>query len=241
MDYAHPTMSRILIVEDEPDLAATLEYSLGRAGFQTVTARTGGAALVRARESPHPDLVLLDLNLPDISGTEVCRRLREEPSTRDIPVIMATARSQETDRVVGFEVGADDYVIKPYSVRELALRIRAVLRRSHPDGDRPGEVMVFGHLRVDEAGHRIWVDDEEVVLTALEFRLLGVLLARRGRVQSRQVLLEDVWGIVADVTTRTVDTHIKRLRQKLGRAGSYIETLRGVGYRIRSRPAEAGG
>ena len=230
----------ILIVEDERDLLATLEYNLEREGYQTRIAATGREALDAARLLPVPDLVLLDLMLPDLSGTEVCRQLRQDEATREIPVIMCTAKAEEIDRVVGFEVGADDYVVKPYSVRELLLRIRAVLRRAtgpKEEGTRDdAEDFSFGRLRVDVAGHQVWVDGEEIRLTALEFRLLTTFHSRRGRVQSRERLLSDVWGYQADVTTRTVDTHVKRLREKLDAAGDYIETVRGVGYRFRSRP-----
>lgn len=228
----------ILIVEDEEDLLGTLEYNLQREGYQTRTAVNGREALEEAFREPVPDMVLLDLMLPDISGTEVCRRLREEPNTRDVLVLMLTAKGEEIDRVVGFEVGADDYVPKPFSMRELMLRVRALLRRRQQE---PGEVeqIHFGRLRVDLEGHRIWVDEEPVDLTALEFRLLTTLLERRGRVQTRSILLDDVWGIQAHVTTRTVDTHVKRLREKLGEAGDYIETVRGVGYRFRAKPEGA--
>jgi two-component system phosphate regulon response regulator PhoB len=226
----------ILIVDDEPDLVSTLDYNLTKAGYQTRTAYTGEDGLALSEQSPRPDLIILDLMLPDISGTEVCRRLRASDKTRDIPVLMLTAKGEEIDRVVGFEVGADDYVTKPYSVRELMLRIGAILRRATAEG--LGEHMEsFGRLRVDREGHRVWVDDMEVSLTALEFRLLTTFLARKGRVQSRDLLLADVWGIESEVTTRTVDTHVKRLREKLGLAGSYVETLRGVGYRFRDRPS----
>ncbi len=225
----------ILIVEDEADLVGTLEYNLQREGFQTRSALTGQDAIELAAQDPKPNLILLDLMLPDICGTEVCRQLRASPATHDIPIIMATARGDEIDRVVGFEVGADAYGVKPVSVRELILRIRAVLRRLEPQ-THEDNALSFGVLRLDETGHRVWVNDDEVVLTALEFRLLSTFLERRGRVQSRDRLLTDVWGYNADVTTRTVDTHVKRLRAKLGDAGDYIETLRGVGYRFRSSP-----
>lgn len=233
----------ILIVEDEPDLSSTLEFNLEREGFKTRVAATGEAALRLAQEKPVPDLVLLDLMLPDISGTEVCRRLRQNEETRQIPVMMLTAKSEEVDRIVGFELGADDYVTKPYSVRELLLRMRAVLRRSVSQPPEPaseaGELR-FGRLRLDLEGHRVWVDGEEILLTALEFKLLHTLMSRRGRVQTRKQLLQDVWGIRADVNTRTVDTHVKRLRQKILAAGDYVETLRGVGYRFRTDvPSEA--
>jgi two-component system phosphate regulon response regulator PhoB len=229
----------ILIVEDERDLVANLEYNLQREGYQTRSALTGSAALELVAADPVPDLVVLDLMLPILSGIEVCRRLRMAERTRRVPVLMLTANGEEIDRVVGFEVGADDYMVKPFSVRELMLRIRAILRRSEPIAPETTEV-VFGRLRVDNAGHRAWVDGEEVILTALEFRLLMTFVTRRGRVQTRDVLLSDVWGIDADVTTRTVDTHVKRLRQKLGAVGEYVETLRGVGYRLRTHPDEGG-
>lgn len=228
----------ILIVEDERDLLDTLDYNLQREGYRTRCAATGSEAMTLANERPLPDLVVLDLMLPDMSGTEVCRSLRSSDVTRNVPVLMLTAKGEEIDRVVGFEVGADDYVCKPFSVRELSLRIRAILRRSQST-DVETEQMEFGRLRVDASAHRCWVDDEEVQLTALEFKLLTTLMRRRGRVQTREVLLTDVWGFSAEVTTRTVDTHVKRLRQKIGDAGRYIETLRGVGYRFRSEPSEA--
>jgi two-component system phosphate regulon response regulator PhoB len=228
----------ILIIEDEADLAATLDYNLQREGYQTRVAHTGVAGLESAHVDPLPDAIVLDLMLPDVSGTEVCRRLRENERTREIPIVMCTAKGSEIDRVVGFEVGADDYVVKPYSVRELILRIRALLRRAQRTESEP-EMLRFGRLRVDREAHRAWVDEREVSLTALEFRLLYAFLSRRGRVQTRDALLSDVWGIDADVTTRTVDTHVKRLREKLGEAGIYIETLRGVGYRFRDQPDEA--
>ncbi len=233
--------SVVLIIEDEPDLVRTLEYNLQREGYQTRSALDGRTGLSKARALPHPDVLLLDLMLPDMTGRDVCRELKGDDDTRYIPIIMVTAKGEEIDRVVGFEMGADDYVVKPFSVRELMLRVRAVLRRAQEGAatEPPGEV-VFGRLRVDGAAHRCWVDDEEIVPTALEFKLLTTLLERKGRVQSRDRLLADVWGIHADVTTRTVDTHVKRLRQKLGEAGSYIRTLRGVGYRFCDQPDEDG-
>jgi two-component system phosphate regulon response regulator PhoB len=225
----------ILIVDDEKDLVSTLQYNLEREGYRTRVALTGKAALEAARKQPLPALVLLDLMLPDMLGTEVCRQLRADEATRDTPILMLTAKGSEIDRVVGFEVGADDYVVKPFSVRELMLRVRAILRRSESDSASEDQIE-FGRLRIDRAGHRVWVDEEEISLTALEFRLLDTFATRKGRVQSRDTLLSDVWGIDASVTTRTVDTHVKRLREKLGDAGSYIETLRGVGYRFRDKP-----
>ena len=225
----------ILIIEDEPDLVATLEYNLEREGYQTRSAYTGRGGLARALEEPYPALVLLDLMLPDISGNEVCRKLRADSRTAAMSIIMLTAKSEEIDRVVGFELGADDYMVKPFSVRELMLRVRAVLRRAVP-AEAPTEELVCGRLRVDVAGHRTFIDENQIDLTALEFRLLSTLVERRGRVQSRDQLLTDVWGYHIDVTTRTVDTHVKRLREKLGPIEQYIETVRGVGYRFTSRP-----
>lgn len=222
----------ILIVDDEADIRSTVEFNLSREGFRVVTAERGREAVERASESPRPDLIVLDLMLPDISGTEVCRQLRQSPATRNIPILMLTAKTDAIDRVVGFEVGADDYVTKPFSVRELVLRIKAILRRSSSQEEQ-AESVTLGVLRIDVEGHRVWVEDQEVVLTALEFRLLTTLVKRRGRVQTREVLLEHVWEMSGDVTTRTVDTHVRRLRKKLGPASEYIETLRGVGYRFR--------
>lgn len=245
----------ILIVEDERDLASTLEYNFQREGYETRVAHAGSDALAFAAKE-RPSLVLLDVMLPDMSGIEVCRRLKRSEELRGVPVMMLTARGEEIDRVVGFEVGADDYIVKPFSVRELLLRVQAVLRRTQvqpqaqgaadggagagADVARGDDAVTFGRLFVDAAAHRVKVDGDEVVLTALEFRLLWTLLQRKGRVQSRDTLLNDVWGISADVTTRTVDTHVKRLREKLGPAGAYVETLRGVGYRFAQRPEDAG-
>jgi two-component system phosphate regulon response regulator PhoB len=230
--------TRILVVEDETDLSDTLVYSLEREGFEARAVRNGREAIAAALCAPKPDLILLDLMLPDLSGLDVCRTLRADPSTKDIPIIMATARSEEIDRVVGFEVGADDYVVKPLSVRELTLRIKAVLRRreSAPQTTAPSS---FGRLEIDREGKRVLVDHEERPVTALEFRLLETLLDRRGRVQTRETLLADVWGVSPDITTRTVDTHVKRLREKLGAAGAYVETVRGFGYRFKTAPDEA--
>ncbi len=225
-------MARILIVEDEKDLQEVLSYNLRQAGHVPIVVGSGREALGAVADQ-HPDLVLLDLMLPDVSGIEICRRLKGDAITRDLPIVMVTAKGDEVDRVVGFELGADDYVVKPYSLRELLLRIEAVLRRRTPApaGGARGP-MVFGKLRVDREAHRVWVDEDEITLTALELRLLSTLLERRGRVQSRPALLDDVWGMSGEVTTRTVDTHVKRLREKLGSAGPYIETVRGVGYRF---------
>jgi two-component system phosphate regulon response regulator PhoB len=227
----------ILIVDDEADIVSAVTLNLRRAGYETREADSGDGALELASRAPVPDLVILDLMLPDLPGTEVCRRLRGQAATAKVPILMLTARGEEIDRVVGFEVGADDYMVKPFSMRELLLRVAAILRRVRPATDEP-RVTEAGPIRVDPDGHRVWVEDREVTLTALELRLLSTLLSRRGRVQSRQVLLEDVWGVSSDITTRTVDTHIKRLREKLGAAGVLIQTVRGVGYRFASADGE---
>jgi two-component system phosphate regulon response regulator PhoB len=232
-------MARILVIEDERDLQKVLEFNLSQAGHEVFTSLAGRPGLQLARER-HPDLVVLDLMLPDLAGTEVCRALKRDPQTSDIAVLMLTARGEEVDRIVGFELGADDYVVKPFSVRELLLRIDAIVRRKVKPDEASEKPFEFGKLRVDREAHRVWVDDQEVELTALEFKLLVTLLSRRNRVQSRSSLLSDVWGIEADVETRTVDTHVKRLREKLGAAGDYVETVRGVGYRFAESPDEAG-
>ncbi len=225
--------SRILVVEDEADLAELVAFNLKQAGHVVATASSGATALAEIRRQ-RPDLVVLDVMLPDITGLEVCRRLRRDESTARLPVLMLTAKGEEVDRVVGFEVGADDYVLKPFSPRELLLRIEAILRRMGGQENAGPQAISVGNLLIDVPGHRVLVDDEEISLTALEFRLLLDLAKRRGRVQSRNALLERVWGYAPGIETRTVDTHVKRLREKLGDVSNYIETVRGVGYRMRS-------
>jgi two-component system phosphate regulon response regulator PhoB len=223
-------MARILVIEDEEDLQEVLSYNLRQAGHEVTVVGTGQDGLARVAAEA-PELVLLDLMLPDMSGSDVCRALKSAPTTRQIPVVMLTAKGEEIDRVVGFELGADDYVVKPYSMRELTLRLQAILRRRSTPVDDVG-LTTFGRLRIDREGHRVWIDGGEIALTALELRLLCTLYDRRGRVQSRAVLLDEVWRMSSDVNTRTVDTHVKRLREKLGEAGAYLETVRGVGYRF---------
>ena len=231
-------MSRILVIEDERDLQQILAYNLRKDGHEVMQALDGLEGL-RTAKAQKPDMVLLDLMLPDLPGTEVCKALKADPSTRDIPILMLTAKGEEIDRVLGFELGAEDYVVKPFSVRELLLRVQAILRRVQsaktPSSDN---AITFGLLRIDNAAHRTWVSDHEIQLTSIEFRLLGTLFERRNRVQTRASLLEDVWGLQADTETRTVDTHVKRLREKLGLAESYIETVRGIGYRFKASPEE---
>ncbi|HET7789143.1 MAG TPA: response regulator [Myxococcales bacterium] len=227
----HP---RILIVEDEKDIVQVLEFALRQAGFDPVASRDATEAFARIRERP-PDAVLLDLMLPGLPGTEICRQLKSNPKTAAVPVIMLTARGDELDRVVGFELGADDYITKPFSVREVVLRLKAVLRRGAPGESPPANEV--GPIRLDREAHRVFVDGQEVELTALEFKLLETFIARLGRVQTREQLLRDVWEVNVDLQTRTVDTHVKRLREKLGSGRDLIETVRGLGYRM-SDPAE---
>lgn len=222
---------RILIVEDEPDIRSTLEYNLHRDNFQTESVGN----LLDAEKilsTSNISLILLDLMLPDGSGLDLCRKLKADQSTNSIPIIILTAKDDEVDKVVGFELGADDYVTKPFSVRELILRIKAILKRKVQKTEVTEVEREFGELRIDSDSHEVFVNDEEVSLTALEFRLLKQLVDRRGRVQTRDQLLSDVWGYSADITTRTVDTHIKRLREKLGPIGKYVQTIRGVGYKF---------
>src|SRR4051812_45128430 len=225
---------RILIVDDEKDIVQVLDFALKSAGFDTVTAGDAAQALTRVRET-QPDLVVLDLMLPDMSGTEVCRQLKSAARTASLPVIMLTARGEEVDKVVGFELGADDYITKPFSVREVVLRVKAILRRNQPGEARAREEV--GPIKLDLEAHRCYVDGAEVELTALEFKLLETFMSRLGRVQTREQLLRDVWEMTSDLQTRTVDTHIKRLREKLGSGRDLIETVRGLGYRM-SDPAE---
>jgi two-component system phosphate regulon response regulator PhoB len=223
-------MARILVIEDEKDIRDVLQYNLRQAGHEVVLADRGDDGL-RLAKTQRPDLVLLDLMLPGMTGNEVCNALKRDVGLAVIPVIMITARTDEVDRVVGFELGAEDYIVKPFSVREVMLRVQALLRRAavRPEADT---VIEHGRLRVDKEAHRAWVEGKEIELTALEFKLLVTFFERRNRVQTRAKLLDDVWGITADITTRTVDTHVKRLREKLGPVGDAIETVRGVGYRF---------
>jgi phosphate regulon transcriptional regulator PhoB len=221
----------VLVVEDEPDIRRLVVLHLERDGFRCRTA-TSGADALREVKAAVPDLVVLDLMLPELDGLEVCRRLRRDSSTSSVPIIMLTAKSDEVDRVVGLEVGADDYVGKPFSPKELVARVRAVLRRSRPD--QPTPVLSVGPVTLDPARHAVSLDGRAVVLTPKEFDLLQALLAAAGRVLSREYLLNRVWGYArADVIeSRTVDVHVRRLRAKLGDAGSRIATVKSVGYRF---------
>jgi two-component system, OmpR family, phosphate regulon response regulator PhoB len=227
-------MAHVLIVDDEADLASLLEFNLKQAGFRTSIALTGAQALSLARIHK-PDICLLDVMLPDLSGAEVCRQLRQDVVTASIAIVMLTARTAEVDRVDGFEAGADDYVVKPFSPRELVLRLRALVRRLKKNSEE--ERIVIGALSLDSQTHRVSVDGETLPLTALEFRLLHQLMRNAGRVQSREQLLAAAWGITSQQETRTVDTHVMRLRDKLGTARHLLQTVRGVGYRFAERPA----
>ena len=219
---------KILIIEDESDVADLLTLNLRKAGFRVSTASDGASGLQKARED-RPDFIVLDLMLPKMSGLEVCKILKNDTATNHIPILMLTAKAEEIDRIVGLEFGADDYVTKPFSPREILLRIRAILRR----GETPGESLKVGPISIDPARHEVRVNGKQVRLTSLEFKLLQTLMQRRGRVQDRDRLLNEVWGYESVIDTRTVDTHVRRLREKLGKVGDVIETVRGFGYRLR--------
>jgi two-component system phosphate regulon response regulator PhoB len=220
----------ILIVEDERDVIDLLTLNLRKTGqFMIATASDGAAGLQKA-QAEKPAFIILDLMLPRMSGLEVCKILKSDPATRHIPIMMLTAKAEEIDRIVGLEFGADDYVTKPFSPREVVLRIQAILRRG---GATPGdEKLTAGAISIDPARHQVSVAGKVVHLTSIEFKLLRTLLERRGRVQPRDRLLNDVWGYESVIDTRTVDTHVRRLRDKLGKAGNAIETVRGFGYRF---------
>jgi len=226
---------RILVVDDEPDITALVAYHLAKAGYRVITAANGRDALRTAREE-RPDLVVLDLMLPGGSGYDVLAELRRREETKDLGIILLTARKDEPDRIKGLSLGADDYLPKPFSPQELVLRVGAVLRRLAAPAVATGGLVTAGPIALDRSAHRVTVDAAEIELTATEFKLLRTLIEREGRVQSRAQLLETVWQAHPDIQTRTVDMHVQRLRQKLGKAGDCIETVRGAGYRFR-RPA----
>ncbi|MEO5339508.1 MAG: response regulator transcription factor [Magnetococcus sp. MYC-9] len=232
-------MATILIIEDEEDLLTTLEYNLKHDGHQVHPFQSGEEGLAWAIQHGPPDLAMLDIMLPGMSGIEVCHRLRTHERTSSTPVLFLSAKSEDIDRVVGFELGADDYVVKPFNVRELLLRVRAILRRSGSMVRQSSDsLVVFGVLRMDRKRHQVWLADQELLLTSMEFKLLDLLLTNRGRVQSRDTLLTKVWNVQnTSIQTRTVDVHVKRLREKLGSIGEVIETVRNIGYRFREHPA----
>lgn len=224
---------KVFIVEDEPDLRDTLQYNFENEGFK-VKSFPNGESFLETIKNDKPNLVILDLMLPGISGLDVCRDLRMNEVNENVAVVMLTAKSEEIDRIVGFELGADDYVTKPFSVRELILRVKVLLKKRSDDIDQ--NLLEFGPIAMNLDAHDVSVEGKNILLTALEFKLLKHLLKRKGRVQTRDQLLGDVWGYSSEVTTRTVDTHIKRLREKLGPVGDYIQTIRGVGYRFSRNP-----
>ncbi len=229
----------ILIVDDEPDLQRLVLFNLREAGFEVEAASTGKEGIAKARDLD-PQVVVLDLMLPDTPGAEVCRQMRADPALADAAILMLTARGDEYDRVLGFEVGADDYVVKPFSVRELVMRVRGMARRFHERKaaravaqPQANKLLKWRGLELDPTQHRVFVDGAELALRPLEFKLITMLLEHRGRVFTRRDLLEEVWGISSDVNTRTVDTHVRRLRERLGVYGEAVETVHGFGYRLR--------
>jgi len=228
---------RILVVDDEPDITALVAYHLAKAGYRVSTAANGPDALKAAREEK-PDIVILDVMLPGVSGYDVLAELRRREETREVGVILLTAKRDEPDRIRGLSLGADDYLTKPFSPAELALRVNGLLRRLAAPAVSTGSTLAAGPISIERSGHRVTVDGNEIELTATEYKLLLTLVERQGRVQTRPQLLETVWEAQPDIQTRTVDMHVQRLRTKLGPAGELIETVRGFGYRF--RPAERG-
>lgn len=222
----------ILIIEDEKDLSQLIAYNLESEGFRTKISNEGEEGYRKATKES-PDLIILDLMLPKLNGIEVCKLIRAHSASQKIPILILTAKSEEIDRVIGFEVGADDYMTKPFSPRELVLRVKAILKRTASSPIEKGDILKKDLLEVDFSKHRVRVGKQEIILTATEFKLLEYLLKSQGRVLTRDLLLDKVWGYDASVTTRTVDTHVKRLREKLGEAGELVETVRGVGYRLK--------
>ncbi|MBF0504001.1 MAG: response regulator transcription factor [Candidatus Omnitrophica bacterium] len=227
---------RILITEDDKHISKLVKYNLENAGYECMSAPSGEEAF-KILERWSADLILLDVMLPGIDGFEVCRHIKDQDKFKHIPVVMLTAKGEEVDRVVGLELGADDYIVKPFSPRELILRVKAILRRGKTEENNK-DILAMGILTVDIPQHKVLVSDKDVELTPMEFKLLATLMQRQGRVQTRDSLLSDVWGIEADVYTRTVDTHIKRIRQKIGKAAKFIDTVPGIGYRFVSEDDE---
>ena len=227
---------KILIIEDDKHISKLIYYNLEKAGYDCSAFYKGEEALKSLAKQP-VELVILDIMLPEMDGLEVCRSLKQDAKLKHIPVIMLTAKGEEVDRVVGLELGADDYMTKPFSPRELILRIKAILRRAKPQ-ETSKDILIRGDLVIDIPKHKVTINGKEIILTNMEFKLLVLLIERHGRVQSRDRLLSDVWDLNAEIYTRTVDTHIKRLRNKLGKLGKYIETVRGMGYRFKEEDDE---
>lgn len=223
-------MTKILIIEDEPDIRETLSYNFKNEGFKVKSESSGKGALTLSK-SFEPDIIILDLMLPDMSGIDVCKKIKNSDEYPDPSIIMLTAKGEEVDRIIGFEVGADDYVTKPFSIRELILRVKVIIKKQ-ANGFETDNKISLGPLILNLSAHEVSINGDEILLTALEFKLLKHLAQRRGRVQTRDQLLGDVWGYSSEITTRTVDTHIKRLREKLGSEIDFIQTIRGVGYRL---------
>lgn len=229
---------KILVVDDEADVTDLLAYHLKSKGYEVVALNDANGSLGAAR-SFVPDLVILDVMMPDLTGIQICRLLRADPQLKNVPVIFLTAKAEEGDRIQGLEIGADDYVCKPFSTKELMLRVQSILRRSQEAGAGPVKQLQVGEIGVDVERHEVTVHGERVELTATEFKLLRLLMERRGRVQTREHLLLNVWNYETEIETRTVDTHVRRLREKLGSEADWIETIRGVGYRIAERKSDA--
>lgn len=221
---------KILIVEDDPNISKLVEYNLQKSGFRTTISSTGELALVEMQKSKF-HMVILDIMLPGIDGLEVCKRIRSNKQFSSTRILMLTAKGEELDKVLGFELGADDYVVKPFSPRELVLRVKAILKREELEQD----LIIFGDIKIDVNNYEAFLGTNKIDLTAMEFKLLLNLLSNKGQVQTREHLLEKVWGASGDISTRTIDTHIKRLRQKLGKYGDNIETIRSVGYRFKDK------
>ena len=224
-------MKHVLVVEDEPDAAELIEFHLQESGYKVTIAEDGNQALKKVHKLM-PDLVILDLMIPEVAGVDVCKFIRKDPSTQSIPIIMCTAKTGEIDKILGLELGADDYVTKPFSPRELILRVKNLIKRSDSSNIKTVERLVIGEIVIDKNSHKVKVRDEDIELTATEFKLLLLLTERMGRVQSRDALLKDVWGYAGDLDTRTVDTHVQRLRSKLLDSGKCIITVRGFGYKF---------
>ncbi|MGQ9638357.1 MAG: response regulator [Thermodesulfobacteriota bacterium] len=224
-------MKRILIIEDEIDIVNLLSYHFQQVGFTVSTALDGFEGLKKAKKE-RPSIIILDIMLPELDGKDVCRALKADPLTKSIPILMLTAKSEEVDRIIGFELGADDYVTKPFSPRELVLRVKAILRRKEASLENQ-RVIEIEDLLIDLDRHQVYLQKEPLYLTSMEFKLLFELVSNRGRVQTREMLLNKVWGYTYEGYARTVDTHIRRLREKLRHKGDWIETIRGVGYRFK--------
>jgi len=227
---------RILIIEDDKHISKLVKYNLEKAGYDATVAVSGEEAF-GVLDKEQVDLIILDIMLPKMDGFEVCRSIKQETKFKNIPIVMLTAKGEEVDRIVGLELGADDYIVKPFSPRELVLRIKAILRRGKIEESKK-DILTAGILTVDIPRHKVTVNEKEVELTSMEFKLLVTLMDRHGRVQTRDGLLSEIWDIHAEIFTRTVDTHIKRLREKLGKAGKYIETVVGLGYKFKQEDDE---